>query len=469
MYSREEKIQITEAFLESCLTVGATRRMKGWPSTKLLSKWLREAKRGELPINVAVPKGHAGQRKRHARYSAKTKAEAIRLYEMGRRPVDIGRLLGIEGYENIRVWWKKAMKGDKLPEKTFKPKPLEDSKEVEPMDEKKKKKEPTKLSDIKDLELENALLRELVTELKKADGWDLTSISNKQKVRLGESLRQEPGRSLKEITDFLKISKSSYEYHRKRLSMPDKLASVKEKISTLFRRNKARYGSRRIWALLRLEGVFISEKVVRRIMKELGLVVRYEPKAKRFYSYEKGMLGAVDNLVNRNFRANRQNSLWLTDITEFRFNSIKCYLSPIIDCFDGKVVAWNTSRYPDASLVNDMLAEAIATLKNGEHPILHTDRGAHFRWPGWLEQCDKAGLRRSMSAKGCTPDNAACEGFFGRLKNEFFNHRSWRGFSYEQFAEELNEYIAWYNETRIKESLGWMSPARYRLSLGLVG
>jgi transposase InsO family protein len=358
------------------------------------------------------------------------------------------------------------MKDGRLPEETFKSKPLEDFKEVEPMA--KKKKELTNLSDLENLELENALPRELVIDLKKVDGWHLTSISNKQKVRLGERLRQEPGRSLREITDFLKISKSSYEYHRKRLLMPDKLAPVRGRISTLFWENKARYGSRRIWALLRSEDICISEKVVRRIMKELGLLVRYEPKAKRFYSYEKGMPGAVDNLVKRNFNADRKNSLWLTDITEFRFDSFKCYLSPIIDCFDGKVVAWNISKYPDASLVNDMLAEAITTLKSGEHPILHTDRGAHYRWPGWLEQCDKAGLIRSMSAKGYTPDNAACEGFFGRLKNEFFNYRSWKDFLYEQFTEELNEYIAWYYDKRIKESLGWMSPNLYRLSLGLV-
>ena len=470
MYSREEKIQITEAFLESGLTVSAASRRPGWPSSKTLREWIKEAEKGELPLCVAVPKGHAGERKRHVHYSAKTKAEAIRLYEMGRRPVDIARLLGFDCSANIRIWWKESMKYGKLPVDTFKQKPLEKVKEVEPMA--KEKKDPTKLSDMKNLELENEFLREflkeLVIDLKKADGWNLTSISNKQKVRLGERLRQGSGRTLKEITASLKISKSSYEYHRKRLSMPDKLAPVKARISTLFKENKNRYGSRRIWALLRTEGIYISEKIVRRIMKEQGLIVRYEPKVKRFNSYKKGMPGATDNLVNRDFNTGLPNLLWLSDITEFSINSFKCYLSPVIDCFDGKVVTWNTSRHPDASLVNEMLADAISTLKEGEHPILHTDRGSHYRWLGWLEQCDKAGLHRSMSAKGYTPDNSACEGFFGRLKNEFFKHRSWRGFSYEQFVGELNEYIVWYNDYRIKESLGWMSPTSYRLSLGLV-
>ena len=471
MYTREEKIQITEAFLESGLNAFAAGRRPGWPTAKVLKEWIKEAERGELPLCVAVPKGHAGERRHHAHYSAKTKAEAIKLYEMGRRPKDIARLLGIDHSENIRRWWKESMKEGKLPVDKFKQKPLEDLGEVKPMA--KKKEEPTKLPEVKNLELENEFLREflreLVIDLKKADGWDLTSISNKQKVSLGERLRQGSGRTLKEITASLKISKSSYEYHRKRLSMPDKLVPVKARIATLFRENKSRYGSRRIWALLRSEGVYISEKVVRRIMKELGLIVRYEPKAKRFSSYKKGMPGAVDNLVNRDFNTGLPNFLWLSDITEFSVGSFKCYLSPVIDCFDGKVITWNTSRHPDALLVNKMLADAISTLKKDEKPIMHTDRGSHYRWPGWLELCDKAGIHRSMSAKGYTPDNSACEGFFGRLKNEFFKNRSWKGFSYEQFVGELNEYIVWYNDDRIKESLSWMSPTSYRLSLGLVG
>ena len=78
-----------------------------------------------------------------------------------------------------------------------------------------------------------------------------------------------------------------------------------------------------------------------------------------------------------------------------------------------------------------------------------------------------AGLTRSMSKKGCSPDNAACEGFFGRLKNEMFYGRSWVGVSMDDFINEINSYIEWYNTTRIKQSLGYMSPAEYRHILGL--
>ncbi|MPM91721.1 IS3 family transposase ISKpn38 [bioreactor metagenome] len=78
---------------------------------------------------------------------------------------------------------------------------------------------------------------------------------------------------------------------------------------------------------------------------------------------------------------------------------------------------------------------------------------------------EKAGLSRSMSRKGCSPDNAACEGFFGRLKNEMYYNRKWFGVSIDEFMNTLNEYLYWYNGKRIKISLGAKSPLEYRKAL----
>ena len=77
-------------------------------------------------------------------------------------------------------------------------------------------------------------------------------------------------------------------------------------------------------------------------------------------------------------------------------------------------------------------------------------------------------LTCSMSKKGYSPDNSACEGLFGRLKNEMFYNRDWKGVSIPEFIDVLNEYLVWYNEKRIKVSLGNMSPVEYRQSLGLI-
>ena len=124
--------------------------------------------------------------------------------------------------------------------------------------------------------------------------------------------------------------------------------------------------------------------------------------------------------MKRNFHASKPNQKWLTDITEFIIPSGKIYLSPIIDCFDGMVVSWTIGRSPSAELVNTMLDIAISKLKPEERPIVHSDRGSHYRWPGWIKRMKNAKLKRSMSKKGYSPDNSACEGFFGRLKNEMF-------------------------------------------------
>jgi transposase InsO family protein len=115
-----------------------------------------------------------------------------------------------------------------------------------------------------------------------------------------------------------------------------------------------------------------------------------------------------------------------------------------------------------------MLDNAVATLKEDEKPIVHSDRGCHYRWPDWIKKMESAGLTRSMSKKGCSPDNLACEGFFGRLKNEMFYTRSWINVSIEIFIMKLDEYIRWYGEKRIKLSLGGMSPIDYRKKLGLI-
>lgn len=100
-------------------------------------------------------------------------------------------------------------------------------------------------------------------------------------------------------------------------------------------------------------------------------------------------------------------------------------------------------------------------------PVVHSGRGAHYRWLGWLSRAADAKLVRSMSRKGYSPDNAACEGSFGRLKNELFYARDWQTTSIEKFTQALDAYIRWYNEQRIKISLGARSPVVYRRDLGI--
>ncbi len=140
----------------------------------------------------------------------------------------------------------------------------------------------------------------------------------------------------------------------------------------------------------------------------------------------------------------------------------------MIDCFDGLVISWTIGTHPDADLVNTMLDAAIETVGDGnDRPVVHSDRGTHYRWSDWPSRIAEAKLIRSMSRKGCSPDTAACEGFFGRLKTELFYPRVWRTTTIEQFIQVVDSYIRWDNEKRIKISLGSLSPIKCRESLGL--
>ena len=99
----------------------------------------------------------------------------------------------------------------------------------------------------------------------------------------------------------------------------------------------------------------------------------------------------------------------------------------MIDCLDGLVISRNNGTRPAAELVNTMLDAAIKSVAHRhERPVVHIDRGAHYRWPGWLTRIRVSQLIRSMSRKRCSPDNAACDKYFGRLETELFYPRNWQ-------------------------------------------
>lgn len=156
---------------------------------------------------------------------------------------------------------------------------------------------------------------------------------------------------------------------------------MRSKIREIFQDSGNTYGYRRLHAVLKRNSIVLSEKVVRRIMKEEHLTIM-KVRIRKYCSYKGEISPAVPNLIKRDFHAALPNQKWLTDITEFHIPAGKMYLSPIIDCFDGLPVAWTIGTSPNAELVNTMLDIAISTLPKGAHPIVHSDRGCHYRWPG---------------------------------------------------------------------------------------
>lgn len=319
--------------------------------------------------------------------------------------------------------------------------------------------------DIRRLQLEKDLLKKANELLKKELGIDRQLLTNREKTQLVDALRSTY--TLAEQLSEVDLPRSSYFYHRARLGVADKYAEVRQAMTDIFESNYRCYGYRRLHASLTNQSMSISEKVVRRLMKQEELVAASN-KRRRYGSYMGEISPAPENLLNRDFSASAPNEKWLTDITEFQIPAGKVYLSPMIDCFDGMVVSWSIGTRPTAELANTMLDAAIDQVAGtGSRPMVHSDRGGHYRWPGWLSRIADANLIRSMSRKGCSPDNAACEGFFGRLKNEMFFSRDWLSTTIDEFVAAVDAYIRWYNEVRIKKSLGFRSPAEYRQSLGI--
>ncbi|RYQ50271.1 integrase [Bifidobacterium pseudolongum subsp. globosum] len=228
-----------------------------------------------------------------------------------------------------------------------------------------------------------------------------------------------------------------------------------------FRQSRERYGYRRIGQMLREQGIRVCARRVMKLMTAHGITPRFKSR-RRYSSYSGEHSPAPANLVKRRFHAKAPNRLWVTDITEFRIGEGKIYLSPVIDCYDGMPVAWSIGTSPTAELADTMLEQACATLADREHPVIHSDRGCHYRWPGWIRICERHGLTRSVSAKGCSPGNAAAEGFFGRLKQEFHYNRDHRDDGIDEFIDALDAYMVWYRDERIKTQYGTSITKRRR-------
>lgn len=311
---------------------------------------------------------------------------------------------------------------------------------------------------------ENMLLGAVLADLKAA-GWAPASISNGRKAELGERLRAATGRPLREITRFLGISKSSCEYHRARLGR-GRGAGIRGPVREAFGASGGAYGCRRVHAGLARRGIRASERRVRRVMAEEGLEARSTARSPRRHSSYRGEPGraAAPSLLLRpgargshDFSAPAPGTRLATDVTGFRLGprGPKCYLSAAVGLCDGRVAAWAAGPSPSKALVQGMLAQLEGRIAPG--CVVRSDRGWHYGTPGWVAACASMGAVRSMSRKGCSPDNAACEGLFGRPKVGPFHLSDWSGWTPGRFAAEPGRYISWYNSGRLKS----FGPGRY--------
>ena len=185
------------------------------------------------------------------------------------------------------------------------------------------------------------------------------------------------------------------------------------------------------------------------------------PKEK-YHSYQ-GTVGKVaENIINRDFSADRPDEKWTTDLSQFNLPFGKCYLSPILDMYTNEIISYDLALHPNYEQISRMLDKAFQEHPDVEGLIFHSDQGWQYQMRQFTETLKDHGIIQSMSRKGNCYDNCIMETFFGRMKNEMFYGHEKVFQTFEEFSKAVDEYIYYYNNQRIQKKTKWMPPALFR-------
>ena len=269
------------------------------------------------------------------------------------------------------------------------------------------------------------------------------------------------------------MPKATYMYWQKRLNRENPDKEIEEKIQEIRNENKD-YGYRRIYGELRKQGYIVNKKKVQRIVQKLELQVTSYTRKSRKYSSYKGRVGTVaPNRIRRRFHTHIPHQKITTDTTEFKYYEVdskghmtmhKLYLDPFMDMCNGEILSYGIDRKPSAKNVMDALNKAIDITSDCPYRrTFHSDQGWAYQMKAYSRRLKEEQIFQSMSRKGNCLDNSVMENFFGLLKQEIYYGVVY--YSFDELKSEIERFIKYYNEQRIKEKLGWMSPVQYRLYL----
>lgn len=244
-----------------------------------------------------------------------------------------------------------------------------------------------------------------------------------------------------------------------------------EKLILEIRAKNKDYGYRRICGELHNHGFIINKKKVQRIMQKLKLQVSTYTRKSRKYSSYKGKVGKVaPNRIKRHFRTSIPYQKITTDTTEFKYYvtdsqgrllTHKLYLDPFMDMYNGEIISYGISKTPSAENIMEALDNAIKLTASCQYRrTFHSDQGWAYQMKSYTNKLKEEGIFQSMSRKGNCHDNSVMENFFGLLKQEIYYGKTY--YSYGELKQAIEDYIKYYNEKRIKERLGWLSPVQYR-------
>jgi putative transposase len=220
------------------------------------------------------------------------------------------------------------------------------------------------------------------------------------------------------------------------------------------------YGARRVHAELVLgRAIRVGHNAIAMLMRRAGLAGRTGAPKRR------GIAGVatVDDLVDRGFRRERPNQLWVTDITEHPTREGKVYCAVVLDAFSRRVVGWSISHSPNAALTTNALGMAIEQ-RNAQHgeTVIHSDHGTPFTSWTFTERARKSGLVPSMGSVGDCFDNALIEAFWSRMQVELLDTRRWK--TRIELANAIFEYIEiFHNPRRRHSALGMRTPIEYEV------
>ena len=274
---------------------------------------------------------------------------------------------------------------------------------------------------------------------------------------------QKASHSVKTLCRVLGVSRSGFHAWERRAPSNRALADawLVEKIRQVHVSSRGTYGSPRVHAELRFDGVRVGRKRVERLMRQQQLSGLVRRRRGRTTIRVPGVRVAND-LVGRDFTAPAPNRLWVADISYLRTWEGWLYIAVVVDCYSRRVVGWSIADHLRADLVVDALEMAVARRRPKPGLVHHSDQGSQYVSLALGQRCRRAGIELSMGSRGCAYDNAVCEAFFKTLKSELLDRRSWPTKAEARHA--VFDFIeTFYNRRRRHSTLGYLSPAEYEM------
>lgn len=369
-----------------------------------------------------------------AEYPTEFKKRIIHRYEKGESIKNLSQELNIA--QSTIYQWRKLYCSIATPQHTYSPK------EIDAISRKVKKLEHEK-------------------EIIQLSGF-LEKVPLKTKLATLEALYKtgENPYSVYELCEALGVARGTFYNHIFRRADRSEFNREQEalmlKVQQIFDDSSQRFGAEKIRIILAESGIRVSKKRVAAIMQELDLH-SVRPDAKK--QFKKRQQYRKQNLLERQFTTEHPNQIWVSDITYFKINSYGIYFCMILDLFSRKVVGWRVSRNASTNLVTTTFRNAYRERGKPKGLTFHSDRGKQYTSGAFRDLLQKCGTKQSFSATGQPHDNAVAETFFATFKKEEAYRREYT--SEQNFRRSVEQYIAFYNETRPHRTLKYKTPQAF--------